>query len=60
MATELRSLLDTLGHTNVDLAQALSDFAGVENLEERMVPDRIDPVVLDHLRDLVARRGGTS
>ena len=33
-----------------DLDAALADWAGVENLEERMVPGRIDPLVLDQLR----------
>jgi hypothetical protein len=28
----------------------LADWAGVENLEERLVPGRIDPLVLEHLR----------
>ena len=30
-----------------DLEKALADWAGIENLEERMLPGRIDPVVLD-------------
>jgi uncharacterized Ntn-hydrolase superfamily protein len=29
---------------------ALASWAGIENLEERMVPGSIDPLVLDHLR----------
>jgi hypothetical protein len=32
------------------VAAALESWAGVENLEERMVPGLIDPVVLAHLR----------
>jgi uncharacterized Ntn-hydrolase superfamily protein len=32
------------------LDEALAAWAGVENLEERLVPRRIDPLVLDHLR----------
>ena len=32
------------------LAASLAAWAGVENLEERLVPGALDPVVLDHLR----------
>jgi Putative peptidoglycan binding domain len=32
------------------LDRALASWAGVENLEERLVPRRIDPLVLAHLR----------
>ena len=35
---------------------ALADWAGIENLEERMVPGRIDPLVLAHLRALESAR----
>lgn len=52
LAQEVRSLLSDLGYTNDDLNKALEDMSGVENLEERMVKDRIDPVVLDHLRKI--------
>ena len=34
------------------LDAALADWAGIENLEERMVAGRIDPLVLAHLRGL--------
>jgi uncharacterized Ntn-hydrolase superfamily protein len=58
LADEVRTLLAT---DTPDLDAALSDWAGVENLEERMVPGMIDPVVLQHLRALkqraAARRG---
>jgi uncharacterized Ntn-hydrolase superfamily protein len=47
LAEEVRRLLGT---DSADLEAALADWAGVENLEERMVPGGIDPVVLEHLR----------
>lgn len=50
LADEVRSLLVQRGHTQGDLDAALADWAGIENLEERMTPGRIDPLVLDHLR----------
>jgi uncharacterized Ntn-hydrolase superfamily protein len=50
VADEVRTLLATLGHTDADLDRALADWSGVENLEERLVPGRIDPLVLAHLR----------
>ena len=52
LADEVRTLLATLGYTAADLNKALEDMSGVENLEERMVKDRIDPIVLDHLRKI--------
>lgn len=51
LADEVRALLGT---NESDLDRALTDWAGVENLEERMVPGKIDPVVLAHLRRLAA------
>jgi hypothetical protein len=33
-----------------DVGAALASWAGVANLEERMVPGAIDPLVLDELR----------
>ena len=54
LATEVRQRLARLGHTGPDTAEglddALADWAGVENYEERMLPGRIDPLVLDQLR----------
>jgi uncharacterized Ntn-hydrolase superfamily protein len=47
LADEVRSLLRS---DVTDLDAALAGWAGVENLEERMVPGMIDPVVLAHLR----------
>jgi uncharacterized Ntn-hydrolase superfamily protein len=50
LADEVRALLAQRGHTQDDLDAALADWAGIENLEERVTPGRIDPLVLDHLR----------
>jgi len=47
LAVEVRRLL---GADSADLDAALADWAGVENLEERLVPGAIDPLVLEHLR----------
>ena len=58
VADEVRRRLADLGHVgtgtgaDVDLTRTLEAWAGIENLEERMVPGRIDPLVLDHLRAL--------
>ncbi|MER7335673.1 MULTISPECIES: DUF1028 domain-containing protein [unclassified Micromonospora] len=55
VATEVGGLLAALG-LPVDPdrpEEALFAWAGMENLEERLVPGRIDPVVLDHLRKAV-------
>src|ERR671930_1430221 len=51
LATELRELLAKLGH-NGDLERAFIDWAGAANLEERVDGvERIDPIVLDALRN---------
>jgi uncharacterized Ntn-hydrolase superfamily protein len=52
LAGEVGALLARLGHDPVSqgLDLALAGWAGIENLEERMVPGRIDPLVLAHLR----------
>lgn len=57
LAEEVRSLLGAQGHiagdvTTSELDRVLASWAGVENLEERLVPGRLDPVVLTHLRRL--------
>jgi uncharacterized Ntn-hydrolase superfamily protein len=57
LAEEVRSLLGAQGHiagdvTTPELDRVLASWAGVENLEERLVPGRLDPVVLTHLRRL--------
>jgi uncharacterized Ntn-hydrolase superfamily protein len=50
LVEEVRGRLATLGHSHADLDTALASWAGVENLEERLVPGRIDPLVLGRLR----------
>ena len=57
LAEEVRSLLGARGYlasgvTTAELDRALAAWAGVENLEERLVPGQLDPVVLQHLRRL--------
>lgn len=56
LADEVRALLQQLGYAQADLEVALAELAGVENFEERLVPGRIDPRVLDHLRLLAGSR----
>lgn len=49
---------EVTGQYDRDTQQALRAFAGVENLEERLLEGaRIDRTVLDFLRDLHSRRG---
>ncbi|SCL36646.1 Uncharacterized conserved protein, Ntn-hydrolase superfamily [Micromonospora rhizosphaerae] len=52
LADEVAALLAAVGHPvgAPGLDDALASWAGVENLEERLVTGRIDPIVLDHLR----------
>lgn len=45
-AEEVRRLLAEKGHKQPDLDEALADWAGIENLEERLVAGAIDPQVL--------------
>ena len=47
---EVRGRLAELGHSDDDLDKALAAWAGIENYEERLLPGRIDPVVLEQLR----------
>jgi uncharacterized Ntn-hydrolase superfamily protein len=51
---EVRLLLAQAGHVvgpdAVDLDRALASWAGIENLEGRLAPGYIDPLVLTHLR----------
>jgi uncharacterized Ntn-hydrolase superfamily protein len=55
-ADRLRQALDTLGYDDPDLERALERAAGVENLEERLLPGAVDPVVLAHLEARAAAR----
>jgi uncharacterized Ntn-hydrolase superfamily protein len=54
VAAEVRARLGALGHpagpTATALDAALAGWAGIANLEERVVAGRIDPLVLAHLR----------
>jgi uncharacterized Ntn-hydrolase superfamily protein len=51
LAGELRTRLARLGYDG-DLADSLRDWAGKENLEERVDGiERVDPVVLEALRE---------
>jgi uncharacterized Ntn-hydrolase superfamily protein len=51
LAAEVTGRLASLGHTAGDLDAALLSWAGVENLEERLLPAKIDPIVLEMLRE---------
>lgn len=52
LADEVAALLMAAGYLPAggSVDSALAAWAGVENLEERLAPGRIDPVVLAHLR----------
>lgn len=51
LADEVASLLTRLGRpVDGDVEAALADWAGVENLEERLSAGRVDPVLLTELR----------
>jgi uncharacterized Ntn-hydrolase superfamily protein len=50
LADEVRERLGRLGHRAANLDEALAEWAGIENFEERMVAGRIDPLVLEQLR----------
>jgi uncharacterized Ntn-hydrolase superfamily protein len=50
IADEVRTRLEKAGHTGPDLDEVLANWAGIENLEERIVAGAIDPLVLAQLR----------
>ena len=50
VAGEVRELLTRAGQDGADLDEALASWAGIENLEERLVTGSIDPLVLGILR----------
>ncbi len=54
VSDRLRRALDALGYIDPDLMDALEHAAGVENLEERLVPGAVDPVVLAYLEERAA------
>jgi uncharacterized Ntn-hydrolase superfamily protein len=49
LADRVRALLAGKGFDSTELERSLADWASVENLEERLVPGRIDPRVLAEL-----------
>jgi uncharacterized Ntn-hydrolase superfamily protein len=54
VAAEVRSRLASAGFPGTDLDEELSSWAGVENLEMRVVAGAIDPLVLAHLRTITS------
>lgn len=61
LAAEVAACLERLGHPSSDangLAAALERWAGTENYEERLVPGKLDPVVLEQLRRQAAAAPG--
>jgi hypothetical protein len=59
LAAEVSVSLEKLGYptAGASLVKALDTWAGTENFEERLVPGKLDPVVLQQLRRQAA---GTS
>ena len=54
LTREITAALDRLGyHPEKGFENALTRWIGTENFEEREVPGKIDPLVLDHLRKMV-------
>lgn len=51
LGAEVRHRLAGLGHVDDSLDAALAGWAGIENYEERLVPGKIDPLVLAKLRE---------
>jgi uncharacterized Ntn-hydrolase superfamily protein len=51
LASEVWALLAKRGFVDDDIEAALAQWAGIENYEERLVPGRIDPLVLARLRE---------
>jgi uncharacterized Ntn-hydrolase superfamily protein len=51
---ELARRLASTGYSSGDLRRDLYDWMGRENFEERWRDDRLDPVVLEHLRSTTA------
>ena len=51
LGAEVRRRLAGLGHVDDSLDAALAGWASIENYEERLVPGKIDPLVLAKLRE---------
>ncbi|MFG1812392.1 DUF1028 domain-containing protein [Kribbella sp. NPDC049174] len=50
LAAEVAACLASLGYRAAGLVEALDTWASTENFEERLVPGKLDPVVLEQLR----------
>jgi uncharacterized Ntn-hydrolase superfamily protein len=62
LAAQVAASLERLGYATAGgarLAEALGRWAGTENFEERLVPGKLDPVVLEQLRRKVAEAAGS-
>jgi uncharacterized Ntn-hydrolase superfamily protein len=62
LAAQVASSLERLGYATAGgarLAEALETWAGTENFEERLVPGKLDPVVLEQLRRQAAEAAGS-
>jgi len=60
LAAQVAASLERLGYATLGgakLAEALETWAGTENFEERLVPGKLDPVVLEQLRRQAAESG---
>jgi len=61
LAAQVAASLERLGYATAGgakLAEALERWAGTENFEERLVPGKLDPVVLEQLRRQAAEASG--
>jgi uncharacterized Ntn-hydrolase superfamily protein len=54
LATEVRDLLAERGYRETELAESLTRWATIENFDARLVPGRLDPLILDQLRSPTA------
>ncbi|HEX6674889.1 MAG TPA: DUF1028 domain-containing protein [Actinomycetes bacterium] len=60
LAAQVAASLERLGYATLGgakLAEALETWAGTSNFEERLVPGKLDPVVLEQLRRQAAEAG---
>jgi uncharacterized Ntn-hydrolase superfamily protein len=62
LAAQVAASLERLGYATAGgakLVEALERWAGTENFEERLVPGKLDPVVLEQLRRQAAEATGS-
>lgn len=62
LVAQVAASLERLGYPTAGgakLAEALERWAGTENFEERLVPGKLDPVVLEQLRRQAAEAAGS-